>query len=86
MKGRIQQVVMTCKPLSKHMATGRALTTESEREYISGKHGEQRRYEAISRVKSRINQPLTEDIKLFKEHAPKLFDELQEAVCEVDRE
>ena len=68
------------------MATGRALTTESEREYISGEHGEQRRYEAISRVKSRINQPLIEDIQLFKEHAPKLFDELQEAVCDLDQD
>lgn len=64
------------------MATGRALTTETEREYLRGEHGEQRMYEARSRVKSRINQRLTEDTELFKEEAPRLLEELRKVVCE----
>jgi len=64
------------------MATGRALTTETEREYLRGEHGEQRMYEARSRVKARINERLAEDVELFEEEAPSLLEELQQAVCE----
>lgn len=67
---------------STHMATGRALTTETEREYLRGEHGEQRMYEARSRLKARINQRLTEDIELFEEEAPQLLEEIREIVCE----
>lgn len=63
------------------MTTGRALTTEYERECLRGEHGNQRKYEAKSRVKKRINEALTQDIELFDEHAQDLNDELQEAVC-----
>jgi len=64
------------------MATGRALTTETEREYLRGEHGEQRMYEARSRVKSRINERLAEDAELFEEEAPELLEELRKVVCE----
>ena len=64
------------------MATGRALMTESEREYLAGKHGDQRRYEAISRVRSRIKGPFIDDLEYFKKQAPSLFEELSEVVCE----
>ena len=64
------------------MATGRALTTETEREYLRGEHGKQRMYEARSRVKARINERLAEDVELFEEEAPSLLEELQQAVCE----
>ncbi|WP_306060480.1 hypothetical protein [Natronococcus wangiae] len=63
------------------MATGRALTTEYERECIRGEHGDQRKYEAKSRVKRRINDVLSEDVELFAEHAEGLNDELQAVVC-----
>jgi len=63
------------------MATGRALTTETEREYLRGEHGDQRMYEARSRVKARIREQLTEDVELFEEDAPELLDELREVVC-----
>jgi len=66
---------------SKGMATGRALTTETEREYLRGEHGDQRMYEARSRVKARIREQLTEDVELFEEDAPELLDELREVVC-----
>ena len=64
------------------MATGRALATETEREYLAGEHGDQRRYEAISRIRSRIQGPLADDLEEFDEHAPQLADELREVVCD----
>lgn len=64
------------------MATGRALTTETEREYLRGDHGDQRMYEARSRVKARINEQLAEDVELFGDCAPALLDELRDVVCE----
>lgn len=64
------------------MATGRALMTETEREYLAGEHGDQRRYEAISRIRSRINGPLAADLDVFEEHAPQLAEELREVVCD----
>jgi hypothetical protein len=66
------------------MATGRALTTETEREYLRGEHGDQRMYEARSRVKARINQQLATDVELFEDEAPGLLDELREVVCDGD--
>ena len=64
------------------MATGRALTTEAEREYLRGEHGDQRKYEAKSRVRSRINERLAEDIELFEEEAPELLNEVRGVICE----
>ena len=67
---------------STSMATGRALTTETEREYLRGEHGDQRMYEARSRIKARIKQQLAEDVDLFEEDAPELLDLLQSVVCD----
>jgi len=64
------------------MATGRALTTETEREYLRGEHGDQRMYEAKSRLKARIKQEMAEDVDLFEEDAPELLDVLQSVVCD----
>lgn len=64
------------------MATGRALCTDTEREYLEGKHGEQRRYEAISRIRARIDGPLSDDLTHLEEHAPDLANELRSVVCE----
>lgn len=64
------------------MATGRTLTTETEREYLRGEHGDQRMYEARSRLKARINERLTEDVEVFESDAPELLDILREVVCE----
>ena len=77
----MQQVIgMVAQPTS--MATGRALTTETEREYLRGEHGDQRMYEARSRVKARINDQLAGDVELFEEEAPGILKELREVVCE----
>lgn len=64
------------------MATGRALTTEYERECIRGEHGDQRMYEAKSRVKRRINNVLADDVELFESQSEELLDELRKVVCD----
>jgi hypothetical protein len=64
------------------MAKTRALLTETEREQIAGEHGSDRRYQATSRIRSRIQEELTDDIEVLEEHHPELLDELREVVCD----
>ena len=64
------------------MAQSRALITETEREHIMGEHGDRRRYEAVTRVRARINDELTIDVELLREHHPELFTELKQVVCD----
>lgn len=64
------------------MAKTRALLTETEREQIAGKHGDNRKYQAASRVRRRIEDELTTDVEVLREHHPDLYNELREAVCE----
>jgi len=66
------------------MARTRALMTETERELIASEESEQRRYEAVSRVRSRVRDELTKDVALLEKHHPELFDELREVVCQDD--
>ena len=80
MGGQIQQVSRMSTETSA-MATGRALTTDTEREYLRGEHGDQRMYEARSRVKARIRARLADDVALFEEEAPELLDELRDVAC-----
>lgn len=62
----------------------RALLTETERDQIAGSHGQKRRYEAVTRARTRIDEELTTDVELLKEHHPDLLDELRDVVCEDD--
>jgi len=64
------------------MAKTRALLTETEREQIAGEHGDDRKYQAASRIRSRINDELATDVELLQKHHPDLYEELQEVVCE----
>lgn len=80
--GRIQQAIVGSESNPSDMTTGRALTTEREREYLRGEHGDQRMYEAKSRVKRRIQERLVGDMDLFEEEHPDIIDELRDAVCE----
>lgn len=60
----------------------RALLTDGERRHISGESdNNQRRYEAVSRVRSRIQSELETDVELLEEHHPELLTELREVVC-----
>lgn len=64
------------------MARGRALLTETQRECLAGKEGEERMYQERSRIRTRIQEPLADDIAHLAEHAPELLEELREVVCE----
>jgi hypothetical protein len=64
------------------MAKQRALLTPTEREQIAGEDGDQRRYEATSRVRRRIQDELTTDVELLTDEHPGLLEELREVVCE----
>lgn len=66
------------------MARTRALITETERRQLKGKDGDQRRYEAASRVRNRIQDELPKDVAVLKEHNPSLLRELRDVVCESD--
>lgn len=64
------------------MSTGRGILTDYERECLAGEHPKQREYESRSRVRSRIETRLAEDIEHLKEHDPDLLEELREVVCD----
>ena len=70
------------QPKSGVMGSTRALITEREREQISGEHGDQRRYEAVSRVRRRVREQLTEDVDVLKKEHPELLEEIQEVICD----
>lgn len=64
------------------MAKTRALLTETEREQIAGEHGDERRYQATSRVRSRLRDELPADVAVLRDHHPTLYAELRGVVCE----
>jgi len=68
------------------MARTRALLTETDRKQIAGEEDvpENKRYQAISRVRNRIQDELPEDVELLKENHPELFQELRDIVCGID--
>ena len=66
------------------MGRYRAIMTETDREYISGKQDveENKRHQSISRVRNRIREELPKDIDVLQENHPELLEELREVVCE----
>jgi hypothetical protein len=64
------------------MAKQRALLTETERRQLAGEKGDQRRYEATSRVRRRVEEELTVDVELLQEHRPELLEEIRQVVCD----
>lgn len=64
------------------MADSRALITDTEREQLAGDHGDDRRYQAASRVRARIQDELTTDVQLLADEHPQLLEELREIVCQ----
>lgn len=63
------------------MAKTRALLTATEREQIAGEHGDDRKYQAASRIRRRIDEELTTDVEVLQEQHPQLLEELREVVC-----
>ncbi len=67
------------------MVFRRALMTKRERELIEGDDdADDLRYQAVSRVRRKIEDELTTDAEILREHHPELYAELQDAVCSDD--
>lgn len=64
------------------MGRYRAIMTTQDRERITGEADVEanKEYQTISRVRSRVEE-LKQDAQILQKHHPKLYDELQEAVC-----
>ena len=75
------EVISICKTNQPTMAKTRALLTETEREQIANEHGDERRYQATSRVRRRIEDELTKDVEVLRAHHPELLTEVKEIVC-----
>jgi len=75
-------VICMSQDNSPGMSTGRGILTEYERECLAGEHAKQREYESRSRIRSRLEGPLAQDIEHLKEHDPDLLKELREVVCD----
>lgn len=67
------------------MGRSRALLTETDRERIASDpttdEEENYRYQAISRVRDRLDE-LDEDITVLQEHHPELLGEIRGVVCD----
>ena len=63
------------------MAKTRALLTGTDRKYITGEEGDDKRYQSASRIRRRIRDELPADIDVLEEHHPELLSELREVVC-----
>lgn len=64
------------------MAHTRAILTETDREYLRGRGGDERRYQATARIRARIREELPRDVEILAEHHPELLEELREVVCD----
>lgn len=67
------------------MSRRRALLTDRERELLSTDDLEgtelEYRYQAASRIRTKISDELTEDIEILEENHPQLLKELRGVVC-----
>lgn len=61
----------------------RAIMTTTDRKRISGESDvdDSKRYQAISRVRNRVEE-LEKDVEILEEHHPDLLEELRQVVCE----
>jgi hypothetical protein len=69
------------------MGRYRALMTDTDREYIQSVEYDQsdERYQAVYRVRKRIEEEVTKDVAILEEHHPDLLDELRDVICEQDK-
>ncbi len=56
-------------------------TADRERITREADASDEKRYQAIHRVRSRIEE-LEEDASILEDHHPELYEELREAVCD----
>lgn len=64
------------------MARTRALLTERDRELLAEEDSDNRRYQVVSEIRSRITEEMSTDIEILAENHPKLLEELRKVVCE----
>jgi len=64
------------------MARRRALLTDTERELLSSGQKTDRYYQAVSRVRKKINEELNQDIEILLENNPELLKDVQDIVCD----
>lgn len=58
------------------------MLTDTERELLDSDEKSDRYYQAVSRIRRKINEELTEDVRLLQENHPGLLEELREVVCD----
>lgn len=58
------------------------MLTDTERELLNSKEKSDRYYQAVSRIRRKINEELTKDVQLLEEQHPELLSELREVACE----
>ncbi len=75
---------MATKSLKYEMPRRRAILTDSERELLEKEEKTDRHYQAVSRVRRKINEELTRDVEILEENHSDLLEELREVVCETD--
>ena len=73
---------MALKTDNQEMPRRRAMLTDTERELLDAEEKSDRYYQAVSRVRRKINEELSTDIEILEENHPQLLEELQEVVCE----
>ena len=68
-----------------HMADGRSLLTDREREILAGEVNvsDNYRYKVESVTRQRVRQ-VEQDVVVLREHYPEIFAELHDIVCDSD--
>lgn len=69
------------------MSRRRGLLTDRERELMKDPDEDEMdyRYQAASRIRTKIEEELAEDVEILEEHHPELLRELQDVVCDDER-
>lgn len=75
---------MAMEKSDQQMSRRRAILTDTERELLDSDEKSDRYYQAVSRIRRKIKEELTDDIELLEENHPDLLEELREVVCEKD--
>ena len=60
----------------------RALLTSAEREALTDEHGKNRKYQAKTHARRRIEDELPTDVMVLRENHPELFEKLCEVACD----
>lgn len=63
------------------MGRRRAILTDTERELLQANESSERYYQAVSRVRRKIDEELSVDVDILQEAHPELFSGLKDIVC-----